>query len=49
MLLQQQTIDDLIEAGHSLVEEQRMVNKMRLSDEYMKKQEGVVIGLSLGG
>lgn len=42
-----QTIEGLIEAGLSLVEEQKMVMQMRLSDEYMKKQTGIGPGLSL--
>lgn len=36
----QATLERLISAGESLAEEQRLVNKMRLSDEYMKKQTG---------
>lgn len=43
----EQTIEGLIEAGYSLVEEQKMVMQMRLSDEYMKKQEGTGPGISL--
>ncbi|XP_024524612.1 ribulose bisphosphate carboxylase/oxygenase activase, chloroplastic [Selaginella moellendorffii] len=44
----EQTLTSLLKAGTSLVEEQKMVTKMRLSDEYMKKQtgEGGLIGLS---
>lgn len=36
----EQNVDDLIKAGYELVEEQNMVNNMKLSDEYMKKQTG---------
>lgn len=32
-----QNIEDLMDAGYSLVEEQEMVMRMRLSEEYMKK------------
>lgn len=35
-----QTVEALIQAGESLVEEQRHVMEMRLSDVYMKKQTG---------
>ncbi|KAL3696490.1 hypothetical protein R1sor_010566 [Riccia sorocarpa] len=41
----EQTVEKLIEAGQSLVEEQKRVMEMRLSDEYMKKQTGASIGL----
>lgn len=34
------TIERLVSAGDSLVKEQRLVNEMRLSDVYMKKQTG---------
>lgn len=40
-------MDDLIKAGYELVEEQNMVNNMKLSDEYMKKQTGPGGGLSI--
>lgn len=43
----EQSLESLIEAGQSLVEEQLMVMKMRLSDEYMKKQEGTGPGIGL--
>ncbi len=36
----QQTMEDLIQAGHELVEEQKMVMSMKLSEEYMKTQRG---------
>jgi len=45
--LLQQNVEDLIEAGNELVEEQAMVMKMKLSEEYMKKQTGPGIGLSM--
>lgn len=35
-----QNVKDLIEAGFELVEEQKKVMEMRLSDDYMKKQTG---------
>ncbi|CAK9196901.1 unnamed protein product [Sphagnum troendelagicum] len=35
-----QTMEDLIQAGHELVEEQKMVMSMKLSEEYMKTQRG---------
>jgi hypothetical protein len=41
-------LEDLVNAGYELVEEQNMVMKMKLSDEYMKKQTGPGIGLSVG-
>ncbi|KAH7431144.1 hypothetical protein KP509_08G032500 [Ceratopteris richardii] len=41
----EQTVESLIEAGESLVKEQRMVMEMRLSDVYMKKQEGTGPGI----
>ncbi|BBN01039.1 hypothetical protein MPTK1_2g04090 [Marchantia polymorpha subsp. ruderalis] len=41
----EQTLEKLIEAGESLVEEQNMVNNMRLSDVYMKKQTGPGVSL----
>ncbi|KAL2643182.1 hypothetical protein R1flu_010769 [Riccia fluitans] len=41
----EQTVEKLIEAGKSLVEEQKRVMEMRLSDDYMKKQTGPSIGL----
>ncbi|KAJ7545958.1 hypothetical protein O6H91_08G018000 [Diphasiastrum complanatum] len=42
-----QNVKDLISAGRSLTKEQQMVMKMRLSDEYMKKQVGPGSALSL--
>jgi hypothetical protein len=33
-------MEDLIQAGHELVEEQKMVMSMKLSEEYMKTQTG---------
>lgn len=45
--LWQQNVEDLISAGYELVEEQKMVMKMKLSEEYMKKQTGPGIGLSM--
>ncbi|KAG6555145.1 hypothetical protein Mapa_003180 [Marchantia paleacea] len=41
----EQTLEKLIEAGESLVEEQKLVNEMRLSDVYMKKQTGPGVSL----
>lgn len=43
----QQNIEDLIKAGYELVEEQNMVNQMKLSEEYMKKQTGPGVGLNM--
>jgi hypothetical protein len=43
------TLDSLVEEGDRLVYEQEMVNNMRLSDEYVKKQYGSGSMLGFGG
>ena len=43
----QQNVEDLLKAGYELVEEQNMVMKMKLSEEYMKTQTGPGGGLSV--
>ena len=43
----QQNVEGLLSAGYELVEEQNMVMKMKLSEEYMKTQTGPGGGLSI--
>jgi hypothetical protein len=43
----QATIERLLGAGESLAEEQRMVMKMKLSEEYMRQQTGPGGGISV--
>jgi hypothetical protein len=45
--MSQQNVEDLLKAGDELVEEQKMVTKMKLSEEYMKTQTGPGGGLSV--
>lgn len=38
-LIEQQTVDTLLESGYSLIEEQRLVMETKLSKEYMKNMD----------